>query len=319
MNFLRKQCFGAVLAVNDLPVVWRFSCLASAKEESAILSAARTSLAVGKDCGIESSLDRVMLHGDTALARKLDLQRIEEQLGVPVQRFEGPTLDESAMAFGLALGCLDRNQRAFDLAKSLKPPPSLWELFRWRETALQVVLLVCMAFLLVHRLSTLNESCETVQIQSAQHAWVASMKEQELQKEKDQLEQEVAAVESFLGGRIAWSSYGRSLSESLPDNVFFTCIEGISEVQSTAARALARPEKSFVIKAAVSIPPDGLIPREIDRFLNTLREHPLLKQDFPVVELAEFKQVQPKLKAPPIAMLTVICLPNSPKKKASKS
>ena len=309
----------AVLAVNDLPIVWRFSRLATDRVDSAIVSAIRVLLTVSKDCGIESPLDAVMLHGREALASQVDVDRIKDQLGVPIKWFDGPALDDSQVAFGLALGCLDRNQWAFDLAQSLKSRAPLWELLRWRETALQAVLVMCMALFLAYRCWTLNESYTSVRMQNAQHLWMASTKEPELQKEKEHLEQKVAALNRFLDSRITWTSYERSLSECLPPNVYFTSFEGDCELASTEGRrGSAKPKESLVLRAAVSIPPDGLIPHEIDRFLNVLREHRLLKRDFPVVELADLKQLEPRANEPPIAMLTVICLPKGKKKKGSK-
>ena len=40
------------------------------------------------------------------------------------------------------------------------------------------------------------------------------------------------------------------------------------------------------------ISPDGSTPREIDAFLESLRNHPLLQRDFPLVELADIKRYQ---------------------------
>ncbi|NQT13394.1 MAG: hypothetical protein HQ582_11630 [Planctomycetes bacterium] len=55
------------------------------------------------------------------------------------------------------------------------------------------------------------------------------------------------------------------------------------------------------------------MPREIDDLLDTLRAHPMLKRDFPIVELAELKQVQKRSADIPRARFTVVCLPKKKK------
>ena len=304
----------AVLLVNDLRVVWRFSNVSRGDEASAILSASRSLLTVSRDCGIESALDAVMLHGRPELAQLLDVPWMEEQLGVPLEWFKGPSLDDSQIAFGLALGCFDHDQYAFDLAGSLKPRLSLRQLFPWREAALQAALLACMAVFLVYRLCILDGACAVAQAHNTQHTWMESVPEVELEKQKRELQQKVTAVKKFLDGRITWTSYGRELAASLPDNVFLTSFQGVCELGTGGGKqGQAKPKKSLVLRGAVSIPQDGLMPLEIDRFLNTLRAHPMLKRDFPVVELTDLKQPRETGDETSFASFTVVCLPKNGK------
>ena len=258
-----------------------------------------------------------MLHGRPELAQLLDVQWVEEQLGVPLEWYEGPSLDHPQIAFGLALGCFPlgrHDQYAFDLAGSLKPRLSLWQLFPWREAALQAALLACMAAFLVYRLCILDGSCATAQAHNTEHVWMESVPEVELEKQKRELQQKVTAVKKFLDSRIIWTSYGRELAASLPDSVFLTSFQGVSELGTGGSKqGQAKPKKSLVLRGAVSIPRDGLIPREIDRFLNTLRAHSMLKRDFPVVELADLKQPQETGGETSFAFFTVVCLPKNGK------
>jgi len=308
----------AVLVVNGLPVVWRCSSVFRGDEASTIISLSRSLLTVSKDCGIESALDAVMLHGRAELAQLLDVQWVEKQLGVPMEWFEGPSLDASQVAFGLAVGCFNHDKYAFDLAGSLKPRLSLWRLFPWREATLQTVLLACMAMFLVYRLYVLDGSYAVAQAHNTAYTWMESVPETELEKQKAELQQKVTAVKKFLGSRITWTSYGRELAESLPPNVFLTSFHGTCELGAGGKKkGVAKPQKSLVLRGAVSVPQDGLIPREIDRFLNTLREHPVLKRDFPVVELADLKQTHETGDDNSFAFFTVTCLPKA-RKGASK-
>ncbi len=51
------------------------------------------------------------------------------------------------------------------------------------------------------------------------------------------------------------------------------------------------------------------MPREIDNLLDTLRDHPTLRRDFPVVELTALKQASCLGNEIPMAFFTIICLP----------
>lgn len=302
----------AVLAANNLPLVWRFFSLARGDEASALLSVSRSLQTMRRLCGVESPLDAVIVHGRPDLARLLDVDWVQQEMGAPLRWCDGPSLDDSQVAFGLALGCLRDNHNAFDLARSRKSRPSFAEVFPLRQTVLQAALLACTAVLLAVRCGSLSESYRAVQAENARHPWVASLQTSQLEKEKGQLQQRVAAVRRFLDTRIVWTSYGRSLAACLPAQAFLTSFQGVSEFASGGqGGGKAKPKKSLVLHVAASIPRDGSMPQEIDRFLDTLREHPLLKRDFPVVELAGLKQAQRTGDDSPVAFFTVVCVPKA--------
>ncbi|MFH1924473.1 MAG: hypothetical protein ABIP48_31870, partial [Planctomycetota bacterium] len=307
----------AILVAGKLPVAWRLSHLNRGDEASAILSAIRSLTAVSKDCGIEAPLDAVVLHGRPDLTRLLDVDWIQSQIEVPIEWLPDPPLDSSQVAFGLALGCLNREERAFDLSHSLKRRASLWELFPWREAAVQVGLILLMLVCLADRYRVLSDSYGKIHAQQTEHAWLGSMQEPQLIQEKTDLRQRVAAIEKFLAGRIPWTSYERELAACVPDNMFLTSFEGVCALQPTGkSSGQARPDKSLVLRAAVAIPEDDPVPKEIDRFLDTLRAHEMLKRDFPVVELADLKQVPGTRDRDATASFTVVCLPGTGKMNA---
>jgi hypothetical protein len=301
--------------VRNLPIVWRFARLPRGDEAAAIISASRSLLAVSKDCGIESGLDVIMIHGRPDLMRLVDVDWVAQQIGASVTWFRDPPLDRSQVAFGLALGCLSREEEdAFDLAHALRPRPSLWEIFPWRQAALQVALLVCMALFLADRCRALNEQRTAVETQNAQHLWLESVTDAQLEQEKQDLTQRVATIHKFLESRIPWTTYEREIAGCLPDGVFLTAFQGDCELQHGGrARTKGKPKKSLVIRGSLSLPEDGSVPEEIDLLLDTLRAHPLLKRDFPIVELADLKQNQRRDGDAPMASFTIVCSPKSGK------
>ncbi len=310
--FLSESEALAVLVVNKLPVVWRYLSLPRGDEASTILSAARSLVMVSRDCGIESPLDMVLLHGRPDLARLLDVDWMQEQMRVPVRWFDGPGLENGQIAFGSALGCWNLEQRAFDLSHSLKPRASFREIFPWREVAAQVVLLLCMALFLLHRYSGLQESYAALQVHNAQNIHTGSVQESQLAQEKQDLEQRIAAVAKFLGTRVIWTSYERELAGCLPANTFLTSFQGTSELESAEQKkSRGKAKKSLVLQGTALISQSGLMPREIDLLLDKLRGHPALKRDFPVVELTALKQGQRLANETPAAFFTVVCLPKT--------
>jgi hypothetical protein len=300
----------AALVVDNLPIVWRWLPLRRGDEASTILSAARSLLAVSRDCGIESPLDAVMLHGRSDLPRLLDMDWMGEQMKAPIQWFAGPPLEDSQVALGLALGCVTQGDCAFDLSHSLKPRVSLWELFPWRQAALQAALLLCLALFLADRCRGLNDDCLACQAQNSQYLWMESLSEAQLQQEKSDLTQKVASVRKFLESRVTWTACQRALAACIPDEVFLTCFQGVSEFGADKKKATtAQPKKSLVLRGSAVVSQDGLVPQEIDRFLDVLRAQPTLARNFPVVELADIKQAEAKGDEAPLASFTIVCLP----------
>ena len=303
----------ALLVVNGLPVLWRTVNLRQGDEASTLVSAARSLAVMSRDCGVQSPLDAVMLHGRSDLLRLVDLDWIESRLGVPVHWFPDPPLDSAQVAFGLALGCFDEERSAFDLSHSLKRRPSLRELFPWRQVAFQVGLILCLAIILFDRSRALSDSYEAVQIQSAQHSWMESVEDAKLEQQKNDLTQKVAAVRKFLDGRVTWTAHLRALAASLPENVYLTSFQGVCELGGGKKRAggSGKPKESLVLHLAVPMAEDGVVPPEIDRFVDTLRADPAVKADFPVVEMADLKRQESKRDGLPLSSFTVICLPKT--------
>jgi hypothetical protein len=306
----------AVLVAQQLPVVWRYVDLRPGDEASTIVSACRSLLIVSRDCGIESPLDVLMLHGRSDLARLVDVEWLRQQLEVPVRWFEGPALGNAEIAFASGLGCWSPEQQAFDLSRSLKPRASLRELFPWRQVVVQAVLLLCMTLFLLNRYGSLQESYAALEVRNAENPRTASMREAQLEEEKTDLERKVAAVQKFLGTRMLWTTHERQLAECLPANAFLASFQGACELETAdQQRGQGKPKKSLVVQGTVLLRQKGLMPREIDVFLDRLRASPILKRDFPVVELAALKPGQSLVNETPVASFTVLCLPKNSKAK----
>lgn len=301
----------AVVNAGDLSVLWRFFNWSPDGETAAICSAVRSVGALIGHCGIDAPLDVVMIHGRADLRTQLESAEFRQQVSIPLVWSGAPELNDAAVAFGLALGCLGQQSLdAFDLSRSLKPRISLWDIFPFGEVAAQVVLVVCMGLFLLSRSRNVEEALVPVQAQYAKRAWLASMPQAEIQKERQELEQRVEAIRKFVATRIIWTAYTHDISTRLPADATMMMFQGLCELE-TSGKNVIKPKKAFTIRASAPIAQDGSTPKEIDRFLTALRGNALLKRDFPIVDLADIKWYQPNITAPATALFTVICLPKS--------
>ncbi len=174
-----------------------------------------------------------------------------------------------------------------------------------------------MALFLFNRYGSLQESHAAVQAQNAENSRTASMQEALLEQEKSDLARKVAAVQEFLGTRMLWTNYERQLAECLPANAILTSFLGECELKTAdKQRGQSKPKRSLALQGTVLLRQKGLMPQEIDVFLDKLRASPILKRDFPVVELAALKPRQSLVNEPPAVSFTVLCLPESSTAKA---
>ncbi len=310
--FLNEAQGLAVLAAATLPIAWRKFALPAGREGPEIFSVQRTLQALDKHYGVEAPLDVVMIYGRGDLHAGIQEEAIDEASGSAVRCHEGPGMDGAEIAFGLALGCLNPNQPAFDLSRALKPRASIREIFPWGELAFASAMVICLGLLLAGRSSALADTYQAVLAEKARHACLASTAPAKLEKERSELREKVDAVQRFLATRILWSAYTHDLPARLPDNAQFVSLEGACELENMAKKAVAgKPKKVFNLHVTAPLGSKDSMPHEIDNFINALRNHPLLKNDFPDVLLADIKRFQAYTGAQPMANFSLVCLPNS--------
>jgi len=281
-------------------------------EMTTILATVRSLVIMGDQSGIDAKPDVVVVHGRADLRRLLDMDWVNEQIEGELDWLDAPTLDGFQIARGLAEGCLDHDEASFNLARDCQVQQTLWRSFPWSEAAVHTVLVFALMAFLSYQLLLVKDKHTAATMRNAQSE-IASMSTAELQKEKKDLKLKVSAVRSFLSSRILWTNYEREISHSLPKNIFLTSLRGTNEFV-TKSKSKSKAKRQLVLQGAVQIPQDGLIPHEVDRLLNTLREHPLLASDFPQIELAELKQFKRQEDDQTLAMFTVMCLPKGSKK-----
>ncbi|HBO42673.1 MAG TPA: hypothetical protein DD670_01795 [Planctomycetaceae bacterium] len=317
--FLAESRVLTMLVVNKNPLLWRFTSLTVGEEAASLVMACRALWATGKACGIDAPLDAIVIHGRANLKRLLDIDWIEDQLELPLTWFDGPTLDQANVARGAALGALDKDAGQFDLGRTLRPDPSLGTLFPWREVAVQLILLACMAAFLGHRYWSLFEERQEVQIGMAASAADPAANKATLLKEKKRLENEVGAVRGFLDSRTLWTACLRDLSLCLPDEVSITSVRGAAAFRGAGAgkRGRGGPSASLVLQAEAPLPPGGETPEGIDKLIDEFRAEPAIRTEFPLIKVDGLSHGTSRGSRNPAAMFTITLEAGSAGKKAS--
>jgi hypothetical protein len=307
--FLGAEQGLAVAVASNLPLVWRTFDLPKGEEGVALRSIIRSLETLVVFCGVETPIDLVAFHGRPDLRDGMATADLAEDLGVRIHWSDGPGLDNASIAYGLALSASKPDDEGFDLARTSKPQARLRDLFPWREAVLHLLLLGGMALFMANEGQRVEQDCSNLQEEIDRLDRLGTMPGGELAKEQKILEERVKAVRSFLSGRVAWTAYTNDVAVRLPAGAVLTSFNGVAEVASAQGKG-GKSKNSFILKATAPLAPSGAVPKEIDHFMGALRGHPLLKRDFPVVELADIRWSKPsEAGAKPIASFTVICMP----------
>ena len=188
----------------------------SFSEGMAILSAARTLMSQSRYYEMETPLDYAIVHGRADLHERLQKEGLPSEIGTRVVWHEGPALNSQAMAFGLALGCVDQADAGFDLSRLMKPKASLRDIFPWGELACECVLVAFMGLCLLHRNEQVRAACTAAQMRCDGNKILASSDVAKLEAEKRSLTQKIESLHQFLDSRVIWTSYLHNVMERFP-------------------------------------------------------------------------------------------------------
>ena len=90
--------------------------------------------------------------------------------------------------------------------------------------------------------------------------------------------------------------------------------DGSNELESTGKKGGGGGgggKRLFTLRLLAPSKEDGSIPREIDAFLKSLRNHPLWVRDFLSVEITDIKRAQAKGTTTPMIGFTILCSPKN--------
>ncbi len=233
----------AMLIGGGLPLVWRSFDLSRGDEAAAILSVSRSLAALSHYCGLDSPLDEIVLHGRTDLEHVINFEWLQEQLKTTTQWQAGPELDDEQVAIGLAQGCLKSHEVAFDLAKRLKPRPSLKQIFPWAQFLTQAAMLLFLAYFLWDKADALEQSYRKARTRNEPQQRLVELRETELQKRKKELEEQTGAVRQFLASRVLWTRLMRELPGRMPESMHLLSFSGECDLPVRDKKSLGQAEE----------------------------------------------------------------------------
>ncbi len=233
-------------------------------------------------------------------------------------RHDAPGLDEGAVAAGLAEGA-GPGVAAFNLLRSLGRGLSILDIFPWGQAVLQVALLVAATLFARHRLADARAGARAAAAEDARYEWASKISTSKLQDDRKDLEQRAEALRTFLATRVLWTAHTRDMAARLGPAIILTSFQGTAELEGGKSKA----KKSLALKLSAPIQKAGAMPKEIDGFLRTLRDDPLLKRDFPEIELGDLRWTS-AAQGRSAATFSVTCQPGSrpapaPPKPAAKA
>jgi hypothetical protein len=224
----------AALVCGQQPLLWRTMDLVDEEAWDSVVSLVRTFETYATQHLGVPGLDAVILEGPQP--GKDLTERLAGDLGDRFSVVEGSGPTAAAVAKGLALGGLDRDKPAPDLARPLAPPPELWDLVPRGEVAVLGAVVMCLGLWLWGSGTVAVNNAIRAEEENASNTLLHSGNDAKLKDEKKVLAAEVGAVTVFLNGRILWTEYLNQLSSRVPPGVQFTSFQGDMELKTGTER-----------------------------------------------------------------------------------
>jgi Tfp pilus assembly protein PilN len=207
----------------------------------------------------------------------------------------------------MALSARRRDADHIDLLRSLRPPPSIAQVFPRQLATGMILAAAAVGLILWNTLAEIQDGHQRLMAQSASYKWAAALQTDAIKTERKGLSDEVSSIQQFVGTRAIWTNYLRDLPTRLPSNACLQSLTGTYEMKHAGKTAGRQTGRSLVISGMARFTDKGSAPKEIDAFLDSLRSADLLRKTFPNVNLAEIKWK--KEPGADIALFTIIASP----------
>lgn len=309
----------AILVAQGHPVLWRRFASAG-QDVTALISAIRHLQVHAKQNLRIREIAGIALLGQLTQGQ---IEQLNQETGLTVVARDDRHFDESEYSRAMAQWGHGEQHDSLDLLRSLRLPLTLREMFPRKLAVLMALAIAGMGLFLQNMLWGLQADYRSLKRQNASYEWASRLRMGQIEGQRKHLKAEVKAVQQFLGTRVIWSNYLRDLPTRLPRNACLTNIHGAFELQDASKKQQRRVNRSLMLRGMAQFADRGSAPKEIDAFLESLREMALLKKDFPLVNLAEIKWRKEAFQD--IALFTVLAMPlekskpGSPKEDSGES
>ena len=312
----------ASLMCGQQPLLWRTMELLDDAEESweLLVSMVRTFETYANSHLGVPSLDSIVLEGRTTVDTKVLATKLAAELGDRFNSIEGPGPTPATIARGLAMGGLDRDVPAPDLARPLAPPPQLWDLVPRGEVAVLGAVIACMGLWLWGSGTVALNNAVRVEEDNSKNVILLKSDDAKLKDEKKTLSAEVQAVNTFLSTRIVWTEYLNQLSGRVPPGVHFVTFQGEFELTTGSEKNEKKAKKQLLLNFSAMVPRDKPTPREVDELLQNVKTAPAIVRDFPNIVMTQLRVTKnldtgKKVVLGDPATFVITCLPKGADKK----
>jgi hypothetical protein len=150
--------------------------------------------------------------------------------------------------------------------------------------------------------------------QTAGVRWLGATPQPLLEREKKELQLRVETAETFLASRVDWAAQLHGVVGLLPPSLRLSALQGECPLGAAGSGAPGAPgtsKRSFTLAFSTPMPGDGAMPREIDGFLEALRQQPVLTHDFPLIKVTDLQRDLSSDDKKPGVSFRVMCLPGA--------
>jgi hypothetical protein len=301
----RTQAIG-VLAVGVQPLFWHAFDLPEGDVTAAILATYSMLWMQGRHNRIVLPIDTVIVHGRPGLKLSLKAEEFRERTGAQLLRCDKPDYESASVALGTAMANPLTEATGLDLARGLKPVVPIREIIPWGELVLQGALVAGVSLFLHAGDVELNTQLKSTQVEIGTLPWIKDQDQAKLQTEKKLLEDRFKALDSFQSGRVDWTAQLRTIADDMPESTLVTSFQGTSAIKD---KEQGSSKSQMSVSFTTPLGTDGTIPLEINEFIAALRVEPVLKQEFPVIDVSGVQARPSQGKQLASASYSVVCMP----------
>jgi hypothetical protein len=304
-----------VLAAGPQPLCWQSFDLPAGDETAAILAAHSTLWMMGRHARVTIPIDTVIIHGRPEVIFTQEEDEFRKRTGARLVRCGEPDYDLPAVALGLALANPLATATGLDLARTLKPPISIGEVFPYGELLLHGTLLGAVSLFSIAAAAEANHRLKAAGGGLKAFAWLKNQDQAKLDAEKKSIQERLKSVGVFRDSRVNWSGSLRTIAGAMPESTIITSLTGDAEMDAASRSGPAKGKKKLIVSFETPLAGNGSLPQEVDAFLSALRADAMLKRHFPLIEVSGFRANPARQGARASASYSVVCLPLAEKAK----
>ena len=269
---------------------WHTFELPAGGEIGAALAAYSTLWMMGRHARITLPIDTVVIHGrpDLVLTEQ-QKEAFGPRTGAKLFRADLPAYDLAATALGLALANPLADNTGLNLARTLKPPVTIRDIFPYGELVAHTALMMAVSLFLIGMATESNHRLASLSGVLKSFPWLKNQDQAKLDAEKKTVQEKMKAISAFRDTRVKWSGTLRKIAAAMPESTLITALAGDSEIEAGSGMGRGKSKKKLVVSFETPLAGNGSLPPEIDEFLATLRADVTLKRHFPLIEVTGFR------------------------------